>query len=151
MGVIGNFIRAMFGMAPRHHTSAYGELYAAVVRRLSRPGVRVGRGADMPRVEVYGITEGERMDKEGALRELAITVESISNTSLPDAIAMNEENLALLTGGKLELAEGWDCVGFVPEQLQDLSEVTDSQKIVYRIIQSFRCYVERVKTIEQQP
>ena len=72
----------LFARKPAYHESAYGPVYAAVVARLERPGVRVGRGAGYPRIEVHTITEGERLDKEGMLRQLSFTVESIGNASL---------------------------------------------------------------------
>lgn len=134
----------LFARTPAHHESAYHPVYAAVVARLERTGVRVGRGAGYPRVEVHTITEGERLDKEGQLRQFSLTVESIGNASLAATAAMNEENVELLTS-ELTLPEGWDCVGVVPDQLQDLTESADSAKIIYRLLQGFTIYVERVK------
>lgn len=143
---MGVFSR-LFARKPAYHESAYGPVYAAVVARLERPGVRVGRTAGYPRVEVHGITEGERLDKEGQLRQLSFTVESIGNASLAATTAMNEENVERLTSG-LALPEGWRCLGVVPDQLQDLTETADTAKIIYRLLQGFNAFVERVKTEE---
>lgn len=145
---MGLFSR-LFARQPERHESAYGPFYAAVVSRLERPGVRVGKTAHYPRVEVHTITEGERLDKEGQLRQLSFTVESIGNASLAATTAMNEENIERLTS-ELVLPEGWTCIGVLPDQLQDLTETADSAKIIYRLLQSFTAFVERVKEIEEE-
>lgn len=135
----------LFARTPKYHESAYGPFYAAVVSRLERTGVRVGKTAGYPRVEVHSITEGERLDKEGQLRQLSFTVESIGNASLPATTQMNEDNIRLLTS-ELTLPEGWNCLGVVPDQLQDLTETADTARIIYRLLQGFTIFVERVKT-----
>ena len=119
-----------------------------MVARLEREGVRVGKGAGYPRIEVHTITEGERLDKEGMLRQFSLTVESIGNASLAATAAMNEKNVELLTS-ELTLPEGWNCLGVLPDQLQDLTESADSAKIIYRLLQGFTIYVERVKEEEE--
>lgn len=141
---MGIFSR-LFARKPAYHESAYGPVYSAIVARLTRPGVTVGRTAHYPRVEVHTITEGERQDKEGQLRTLSFTVESIGNASLAETAAMNEENIELLTS-ELVLPEGWTCVGVLPDQLQDLTETADTAKIIYRLLQTFTAWVMRVKT-----
>ena len=141
---MGLFSR-LFDRKPAHHESAYGEVYSAVVARLERPGVRVGKTAGYPRVEVHSITESERLDKEGQLRQLGLTVESIGNASLAETVAMNETNIERLTSD-LALPDGWTCVGVLPDQLQDLTETADTAKIIYRLLQTFTVWIERVKT-----
>ena len=139
----------LFARTPAYHTSAYAPVYAAVVSRLERTGVRVGRTAGYPRIEVHTITEGERLDKDGSLRELHLTVESIGNASLAATAAMNERNIELLTE-QLDVQDdatsGWNCIGVVPDQLQDLTESSDTAKIIYRLLQSFTIFVERTET-----
>ena len=139
----------LFARTPAYHESGYGPVYKAVVARLSRPGVIVGKTAGYPRVEVHTITEGERLDKEGIIREIHLTVESIGNASLVATAAMNETNIERLTS-ELTLQEGWRCLGVVPDQLQDMTENSDSAKIIYRLLQTFSIWVERVKT-EPEP
>ena len=140
---MGLFSR-LFARKPEHHESAYGPFYAAVVSRLERTGVRIGKSSFVPRIEVHTITESERLDKEGALRQLSFTVESIGNSSLAATVAMNEENIERLTS-EISLPEGWRCAGILPDQLQDLTETSDTNKILYRLLQGFTAWVERVK------
>lgn len=139
----------LFARTPAQQESAYHPVYAAVVARLEREGVRVGKGAGYPRIEVHTITEGERLDKEGQLRQFSLTVESIGNASLAATADMNEKNVELLTS-ELTLPEGWRCLGVLPDQLQDLTESADSAKIIYRLLQGFTIYVERVKEDEEE-
>lgn len=84
------------------------------------------------------------MDKEGAVRQITATIESIGNASLAATVQMNEDNLALLTS-ELVLPDGWVCFGVIPGQLQDMTEAADSAKIIYRLLQSVTIFVERVK------
>lgn len=145
----------LFARTPARHESGYGPVYSAVVARLARPGVTVGRTARLPRVEVHSITEGERLDKEGQVRQITLTVESIGNTSLVATAQVNEANIERLTS-ELTLPTGWTCLGVVPDQLQDLTESSDTNKIVYRLLQTFTVWVMRVKedtpeTVEPDP
>ena len=140
---MGLFSR-LFSRAPRYQESAYAGIYGTVVSRLTRTGVRVGSTAGYPRVEVHTITEGERQDKEGELRVVSMTVESISDNSLGQAVGMNEDNLRLLTENDIAV-EGYTCIGVLPTQLQDLTETSDSAKIIYRLLQAVDIYLVRNK------
>lgn len=137
-----SILSRLFSRAPRYHTSAYGPLGTALVTRLQREGVHVGRTAGYPRVEVHSFIEGERLDKDGRLRSVACTVESMSNRSKVEAGEMNEENLRLLSETDLEV-EGWTCLGVVPGNLQDIDEVSDPQKVLYRLLQEITVFMEK--------
>lgn len=132
-----------------YDTSAYDAVYSAVVAKLTRQGVIIGKTAFLPRIEVHTITEGQRMDKAGDVRQMELTVESISNASLAAAVTMNEKNLELLTKGALNLGTSWTCLGVVPVQLQDLTESSDSDKIIYRLLQQLTVYVTRTAVVEE--
>ena len=144
MSLITRILSRLFERTPKYEVSAYRTIYTAVVGRLSRTGVTVGKTAKVPRVEVHSIREGERLDKDGALRQVTMTVESISNRSLGDATQMNEDNLQRLTEYELQL-DGWKCLGVVPVQLQDLTETSDTNKILYRLLQEVTIFLEKEK------
>ena len=145
MSLITRIISALFQRTPRYEVSAYRDLYMALCDALYREGVNVGSTAGYPRVEINTIRENERLDKEGALRQVTVIVDSISNRRLSEAITMNEDNLRLLTEYELQIT-GWNCLGVLPTQLQDLTETSDSNKIIYRLAQEFTIYLEKVKT-----
>lgn len=126
------------------HKSAYKAVYAAIIARLKRDGVKVGTTSFFPRVEVYGLSESSPMDKGDAVRTVSATVESISTTSIADASAMADDNIALLTESELSLGDGWRCLGVAPEQLTDMTEQSDTDKIIYRITQAITVWVERI-------
>ena len=149
MSILGTLFGRLFAREPAYHESGYGPVYSAVISRLSRQGVKVGGTAGYPRVEVHSITEGERQDKEGCVRLITMTVESIGNASLKATRMMNDENLRLLTS-ELVLPTGWNCLGVIPGQLQDMTESSDSAKIIYRLLQQVDIWVERVKA-EPEP
>ena len=133
-----------------YDNSAYDAVYSAVVSRLSRPGVTVGKSAFLPRVEIHSITEGQRQDKGGNLRVLNLVVESISNRSLDQANEMCAKNLKLLTETPLDLSPDFSFIGILPVQLQDLPESSDSDKIVYRLLQQMDIYVTAVDEVHEE-
>ena len=142
-----SILSRLFSRAPRYDTSAYGSVYAALKAALTREGIKVGGTANYPRIEIHSIIEGERQDKDGRMRQLTCTVESMSNRSLFEAVNLNDANLRLLTENVPQIS-GWTVVGIVPGQLQDLTETADTAKIIYRLLQGFTAWVERVKTEE---
>ena len=148
MGVITDLINRLFARTPRRHTTGYGGLYAAIVARLgevSVTGVKIGSTAGYPRIEVHTIQESDRLDKEGCVRRVSLTVESMSNVALSQAVDMNDEAMSLLTGEAIDPGEGWICFGVVPTLLQDLTETADSQKIIYRLLQQYDFWLSREK------
>lgn len=150
MSLVTRILSKLFVRAPRYEVSGYRTIYNALVSRLSREGVTVGKTAKVPRVEIHSIREQGRLDKDGALRQINLIVESISNASLGDAVTMNEDNLKLLTEYELELT-GWRCLGILPVQLQDLTESSDTNKILYRQLQEVTIYLEKLEDVEPEP
>lgn len=151
MGLIARIFGGLFARAPKYHTSAYGDLRAAVVSCLKAAGLKVGGTAGYPRVEVHTITENQRLDKDGAVRSLSLTIESISDRSMVASSEMNEAAMEALTSeGALSL-EGWDVLDVTPDQLQELPEASDSAKILYRVLQGYDVLVEKLKEDEAEP
>lgn len=145
-----SILSRLFQKKPQYHVSGYRTLYSAVVTRLTRSGVTVGSTARYPRVEIHSFREQERLDKEGALRQINFIVESISNKSLDQATTMNEDNLKLLTENELSFT-GWTSLGVTPVQLQDLTETSDTNKIIYRLLQEVSVFLEKTKTDPETP
>lgn len=134
----------LFHRQPKYQVSGYRGIYSALVTRLTRTGVHVGGTAGYPRIEIHSISEGPRQDKEGMLRQISLIVESISSSSLDEAVTMNEDNLQLLTEIDIVI-EGWTVIGILPEQLTDMTEATDSKKILYRMQQQLNIWLQRDK------
>jgi hypothetical protein len=117
------------------YKSSQGEVYKALRRQLVRQGIPVGETADYPRVEIHSFTENAPEDKDGRLRSLSCTVESMSVKSYGESVAMNGENLQRL------MAEGWgigkdfSIIGITPDQLTELTETLETKEILYRQLQ----------------
>ena len=124
----------------RRHKSGYGDTYSAIVSCLKRSGVKVGGTSSYPRVEVYNVTEGERLDKSGALRSIEFAVDSVSTTSLQEAVNLNEENMSRL-GTSLDLGDSWKLIDVIPTALNDSTEVADASTIIYRITQRYKLII----------
>jgi hypothetical protein len=122
--------------------SALGAVFKAMVGRLTRKGVRVGGTAAYPRVEVHSVTEGEAMDKGGNLRSISCIVESISEERMSEVMTMNEDNLTLVLA-ELGIDAPWRVVSVRPGQLQELTETSETNAILYRLLQNITIIVER--------
>lgn len=151
VSTIVSTISSWFTRYPKNQVSSYGSVYSAVVSRLTRTGVEVGGTAGYPRIEVHSISEGEPLDKEGELRQVSLTVESISNKSMSECVNMNDTNLRLLTESDLSVGTGWLSIGVVPVQLQDLTETSDTNTIIYRLLQQFNIFIMAVKDTPPTP
>ena len=124
--------------------SAISAVYKALRARLTREGIYVGSTADYPRVEIHSITESEWMDKGHTLKSISCIVECISARRMQDVMEMSEENLSRMLGEALNLGNGWKVAGIVSGQLQELTETTETQAILYRLLQNMTIYVERL-------
>jgi hypothetical protein len=123
---------------------ALGAVYKGLVARLTRKGVNVGGTASYPRVEVHSVTEQEPLDKGGIVRSISCIIECMSEDKISNIMDMNEDNLTRLLGDALDLGSSWRLIGINPGQLQQITETTDTNKILYRLLQNVTIYVERL-------
>lgn len=84
------------------------------------------------------------MDKEGIVRAITCIVESMSEDKIADVMQMNEGNLEHLVAQALNLGESWRIIDMMPGQLQQITESTETNKILYRLLQNLTIYVERI-------
>ncbi len=127
------------------YKSAYKFIAEALRTTLSagRTGIYFGGTAAYPRVECHTFIENPPQDKGDSVRVVSVIVESISIKSAADAAQMNADNLALL--GDLSAADtDFKVIGTVPTQLQEIPETSDTQKILYRVLQSIDIYVQQL-------
>lgn len=123
--------------------SAIGAVFKAMRSALNRAGVNVGGTAGYPRIEIHTITESEFLDKGNTLKRMTCIVECMSTERMADVFEMNEENLKRMLEQSLNLDSGWHIVGIEPGQAQELTESTETQAILYRLMQNVTIYVER--------
>ena len=123
--------------------SAIGATYKALVARLTRKGVHVGGTGAYPRVEVHSVIENPPMDKGGSIKSLTCTVECISEDRLASVLQMNADNLDLLLKDSLQIDQPWHIIGIDAGLAQQLTETSDTNAIIYRLIQDLTIYVER--------
>lgn len=128
------------------YKSAYKPLVQALISALSngRTGVFFGGTAGYPRVEVHSVIENPPLDKGGAVRVVNATVESMSVTSPEEAATMNTDNLAKL-GSFTYTGTEFRVIGLLPSQLQELTENSDPQKILHRVLQVIDIYVQQIQ------
>ena len=123
--------------------SALGAVYKGIVARLTRKGVNVGGTASYPRVEVHSVTEQEPLDKGGTVRSISCIVESISEDRMAEVVGLNEGNLEQLSMA-LNLGADWRIVGIQQGQLQQITETSETNKILYRLLQNITVYVQLI-------
>ena len=63
---------------------------------------------------------------------------------MQDVMDMSEENLSRMLGEALNLGEDWKVAGIVAGQLQELTETSETQAILYRLLQNVTIYVEQI-------
>lgn len=122
---------------------SYKPISEALHAALAREGVYVGGTAGYPRVELHTFIEASPLDKGDSVRTLTCTIESVSNTSMEAAAGMNGDNMQLLGSFTYTDAE-FSVIGIVPTQLQDITENTDSQKVLYHVFQTVDIYVQQL-------
>lgn len=123
--------------------SALSAVFKGLRAILTRSGVNVGGTADYPRVEIHTVTESEWLDK-GTTKRITCVVECISNKRMTDVLDMNEENLKRMLSNSLMLADDWHVFGVIPGQAQELTEVSETNAILYRLMQNVTIYVELI-------
>ena len=124
--------------------SAIGAVFKAMRNALNRSGVNVGGTADYPRVEIHTITESEWLDKGHTFKRITCIVECISARRMADVLEMNEENLRRMLEESLSLDDGWHIVSIVEGQAQELTETSETQALLYRLMQNLTIYVQRL-------
>ena len=149
-----DYIRSIFADGHTPQVSAYGLVRMAIVQTLKdldREGVAIGGTAAVPRVEVHTVTEQARLDKGNAVRQLSVIVETIHNSSYEDAVVIADENLAALATwepssiGEINSdVQSYRILGCYPSQRQDLTESSDTNKIIYRILDTYDIWMEAV-------
>ena len=123
--------------------SALGAVYKGIVARLTRKGVNVGGTASYPRVEVHSVTEQEPLDKGGTVPSISCIVESISEDRMAEVVGLNEGNLEQLSMA-LNLGADWRIIGIQQGQLQQITETSETNKILYRLLQNITVYVQLI-------
>ena len=127
------------------YSSSYKPIAAALAAALARDGYPVGGTAAYPRVELHSFVENAPTDKGGAVRVMSCIGESMSNRSAEQAANMNAYNLAVLADFRYEDAgQTFRVVGVVPTQLTELTETSDPQMFIYRVLQSIDIYVQQL-------
>ena len=124
--------------------SAIGAVFKALRFALNRAGVNVGGTSGYPRIEIHSITESEWLDKGKTLKRISCIVECMSTERMADVFDMNEENLRRLLEQSLQLDSGWHIVGIVEGQAQEQTEATETQALLYRLMQNLTIYVQRI-------
>ena len=127
------------------YSSSYQTIAAALASALSREGVFVGGTAGYPRVELHSFVENAPTDKGSAVRVISCVVESMSNRSAEQAAALNADNLTVLAEFRYEDdGKTFRVFGVVPTQLQELTETSDPQMFLYRVLQTIDIYVQQL-------
>ena len=96
-----------------------------------------------PRIEIHTLVESAALDKDGS-KQVTCIVECISNRKMHDVQEMQDENLKRMLGNALKLGENWQVFGIVAGQVQEMTEVSDTNAIIYRLLQNVTIYVERI-------
>jgi hypothetical protein len=63
---------------------------------------------------------------------------------MQDVLEMNEENLNRMVADALKLDAGWHIFGIVAGQVQELTESSETNALLYRLLQNVTIFVEHI-------
>lgn len=125
--------------------SAYASLYKTARKVLKVLGVPVNETSNYPRIELHSFVENGAMDKGDSVRQVTLTVEAMSSKSASEAVSLIEGSLERVVAENLGLAkDGFRVFGVEQVQLQDITENSDSQQIIYRMLQTLTVFIETI-------
>ena len=119
---------------------ACDELFRHLTRAMQRNGVFVGSTAGYPRAEIASINEQSGIDKGGEVRQILVSIDSMSNKSLGEALAISQRNLDLIKEAE-DTTDNFRILGVTESTAQTMEDMTETQAVLYRVINSLTFYL----------
>lgn len=123
--------------------SVYKGIYGKLNTNRGAIGVpSVGMTANPNRVELHSWEEGEPMDKENGVRQISLTLESMCDTSLPDAFQWAEKSIGMILESNGIVTTGFNIIGTIVQNISQTTELSDSANTIFKVLVTFRVYVQ---------
>ena len=125
-----------------NHTQACDELFQHLTQAMQRPGVIVGGSAGYPRAEIVSVNEQSVLDKGGEVRQVLVTIDSMSNKGLGEAFEINQHNLDRIKDAD-DSTPNYQILGVAEGNTTAREDMSDTQVVFYRVTNNLTFYLAK--------
>lgn len=125
-----------------NHTQACDELFQHLMQAMRRQGVIVGGSAGYPRAEIVSVNEQSVLDKGGEVRQVLVTIDSMSNKGLGEAFEINQKNLDRIKDAD-DSTPNYQILGVAEGNTTAREDMSDTQVVFYRVTNNLTFYLAK--------
>lgn len=125
-----------------NHIQACDELFQHLMQAMRRPGVIVGGSAGYPRAEIVSVNEQSVLDKGGEVRQVLVTLDSMSNKGLGEAFEINQKNLDRIKDAD-DSTPNYQILGVSEGNTTAREDISDTQIVFYRVTNNLTFYLAK--------
>lgn len=125
-----------------NHTQACDELFQHLMQAMRRQGVIVGGSAGYPRAEIVSVNEQSVLDKGGEVRQVLVTIDSMSNKGLGEAFEINQNNLDRIKDAD-DSTSSYQILGVAEGNTTAREDMSDTQVVFYRVTNNLTFYLAK--------
>lgn len=126
------------------HSQACDELFRHLTQAMQRQGVIVGGSAGYPRAEIVSVNEQSVLDKGGEVRQVLVTIDSMSNKGLGEAFEINQHNLDRIKDAD-DSTSSYQILGVTEGNTTAREDMSDTQVVFYRVTNNLTFYLAKKK------
>lgn len=126
------------------HSQACDELFRHLTKAMQRKGVIVGGSAGYPRAEIVSVNEQSVLDKGGEVRQVLVTIDSMSNKGLGEAFEINQHNLDRIKDAD-DSTSSYQILGVTEGNTTAREDMSDTQVVFYRVTNNLTFYLAKKK------
>lgn len=126
------------------HSQACDELFRHLMQAMQRKGVIVGGSAGYPRAEIVSVNEQSVLDKGGEVRQVLVTIDSMSNKGLGEAFEINQNNLDRIKDAD-DSTSSYQILGVAESNTTAREDMSDTQVVFYRVTNNLTFYLAKKK------
>lgn len=124
------------------YSQACDELFRHLTQAMQRPGVIVGGSAGYPRAEIVSVNEQSVLDKGGEVRQVLVTIDSMSNKGLGEAFEINQNNLDRIKDAD-DSTPNYQILGVTEGNTTAREDMSDTQVVFYRVTNNLTFYLAK--------
>ncbi len=122
------------------NAQACDELFRHLTRAMRRGGVNIGGTPGYPRAEISTVNEQAPLDKGGSVRQVAVTIDSMSSRSLGEAMGISQASLDRIRDAE-DVTEHFRILGVTESTASTMEDMSDTQAVLYRVINNLTFYL----------
>lgn len=123
------------------HSQACDELFQHLMQAMQRKGVYVGSSPGYPRAEIVSVNEQSTLDKGGDVRQVLVTIDSMSGKGFGEAFEVSQGNLDRIMDAE-DATESYRILGVTESNATTREDMSDTQAVFYRVTNNLTFYLE---------